>query len=77
MSALANYLHDLRGRFMSQKLEVAKEAVKAAPPWAVVAWDKFAAIPLEKWATLLAIVYTALQIYFLFRDRRKQRRARK
>lgn len=71
MGELSNYFHDLRGRLVSQKQDVINEAVKAAPAWGVVIWNKVAEAPLEKWATLVAIIYGLLQIYFLVRDRRR------
>lgn len=77
MSAITIYLHELRGRLVSQKQDVLTEAVKASPAWFVVIWNKVAEAPLEKWATLVAIIYGVLQIYFLVRDRRTKPRGRK
>jgi hypothetical protein len=77
MSAFNIYLHDLRGRLVSQKQDIVNELAKASPAWFVVIWNKVAEAPLEKWATAVAIVYGLLQIYFLVRDRRRTRRARK
>jgi len=77
MSEIQIYFHELKGRLVSQKQDILNEAAKAAPAWGVVVWNKVADVPLEKWATAAALLYTLLQIYFLVRDRRKQRRGRK
>ena len=47
---------------MSRALELAKDAGVAAPPVYVAAQTLFFGLPLNSWASLLAIVYTALII---------------
>lgn len=47
---------------MSKAVEVAKDVVQATPPVYVAAQTLFFGLPLSSWASLLAIVYTALII---------------
>lgn len=76
MTAL-NYIHDLKGRLMSEKQEIVKEAAKAAPAFLATFWNWLSTIPLEKWQTAVVIGYTLIQAWYFVRDRRKQRRGRK
>ena len=52
-------------------------AVKATPPAAVTFSDLVLGMPVEKWLTVVLIIYTVLQIVLLVRDRviRKKRKA--
>lgn len=47
---------------MSKALEFVKGATPAAPPVAIAAQSLLFGLPLNQWASLLAIVYTALII---------------
>lgn len=73
---VATYFDDLKGRLMSQKQQAIVEAAKSSPVFAVALWDKLASVPVEKWVSVVALVYGLLQIYFLFRDRRSKKRGR-
>ncbi len=44
-----------------------KAAAEVSPPAGLVAWHYFTGLPIEKWLTGLAIVYTVLQIVVLVR----------
>jgi len=55
-----SHIHSVKGVLM--------ELVKVAPP-AFVAGFTFFGHPLSEWAQLLAIIYSALMIFFLLRDR--------
>ena len=46
---------------------VGKAAVEIAPPAGLAVWHALLDMPIEKWLTLAAIVYTALQIIVLLR----------
>lgn len=42
---------------------------KQLPPWAIVAADLLAGIPLERWVLILTLLYTLLQMFVLVRDK--------
>lgn len=71
---VATYFDDLKGRLMSQKQQAIIEAAKSSPIVAVALWDKLASVPVEKWVSVVALIYGLLQIYFLVRDRRTKKR---
>lgn len=45
----------------------AKATAEVSPPVALSAWYFITGVPIEKWLTALAIVYTLLQIVVLVR----------
>lgn len=60
--------------------DIAGRVALAAPPGAVVLWNKLAAIPAADWLTYLSIGYLLLQAFVLVRKeffKRRTRRARK
>lgn len=46
---------------------VAKAAAETAPPAGLVGWHYLLDLPIEKWLTVLVILYTVLQIVVLVR----------
>lgn len=60
---------------MSDHTNQLDAAVRALPPAAVTFSDVVLGTPVEKWLTLVMIIYTLLQIGLLIRDRilRKRR----
>lgn len=53
---------------------LAKAGAEVSPPAGLVAWHYFTGLPIEKWLTGLAIVYTVLQIVVLVRKEFIKRR---
>lgn len=54
--------------------EVAKEIAKSAPPATVAAWYYILHMPVEKWVSILTLIYLTLQIFALVRKEIRQRR---
>lgn len=50
-----------------KQAEIVSAAAKQAPPWAIIALDQIAQIPLERWVLIATLVYTLLQIIVLVR----------
>lgn len=46
---------------------VAKATLETAPPAGLALWHTLLDLPIEKWLTSFAIIYTALQIVVLIR----------
>lgn len=62
-------------RVRSTDLSVVTEAVKAAPPITVGGLTMWG-VSLSEWVLILTAIYTALQIYFLLRDKLGQKHRR-
>lgn len=71
---MADYLHDLKGRLVSQKDQAIADVLKASPAVGVSFLTWLGSVPIEKWVQFATLVYIILQAYFLVRDRRKARR---
>lgn len=56
--------------------ELQKELVKSAPPVAVTAWHYLLDLPVEKWVSVVTLIYVGLQAFFLVRDRMKKGRTK-
>ena len=49
--------------------QVIDATLKAAPPIAVSFYGTVLAMPIEKWVAVLTVIYIALQVYLLVRDK--------
>lgn len=49
--------------------EVIDATVKMSPPAVVAFYTSILEMPIEKWVGVLTIIYMALQVYLLIRDR--------
>ena len=56
--------------------QILDATLKAAPPVAVSFYGTILAMPIEKWVAVLTVIYIALQVYLLVRDKiiRKRRK---
>lgn len=59
-----------------QTNEAIDAVTKMAPPAAVTFYSTVLDMPLEKWVAVLTILYMAIQIFLLVRDRVIRRRRR-
>lgn len=49
--------------------QVLDAATRAAPPAVVTFYTEVMGMPIEKWVGVLTVIYIALQIFLLIRDR--------
>ena len=49
--------------------QILDAAVRAAPPAAVTFYTRVLEMPIEKWVGVLTVIYIALQVFLLVRDR--------
>lgn len=62
-------------RVRSTDLDAVTEAIKAAPPITVGGLTMWG-VSLSEWVLILTAIYTVLQIYFLLRDKLRQKHRR-